>query len=310
VVRQRGQASLTRESTPQQYGSPVAEQPPPTPGAESSEPDSPSDHPKSEADEPSREKRGQGAEAQSPVPTLPAPEPPLKVELVEERKPLLPKEFWLAAVSIVATAIASVVTSWMTLRTSHQHDQQETVRQKVGFAQENERAQAEFRRSQQKEAYAGFANAANDLEAAIHVQVYAIVARYPNFHLYQTLTGNADVDTSYIALLHARNLASLFGSSDVRDAAIKVIDLATIDRDHVEAWDSNHPKNSPHIPSCKDLIDFTLDTQENDRRALESAIDHFNDVARTDLKIPSLPPKPPPDESIATAVGECAENVP
>jgi hypothetical protein len=247
-----------------------------------------------------------GADPPTQEPPSP-PEPPLKVELIQERKPRFPKEFWIAAVSIVATAIASVVATVMTLLTSNSHDKRESERQKASFTQENEHDQTKFRQDQQKEAYAGFANAASDLEAAIHQQVYAIVGKYPNFHLSKSLTGNADVDSSYIALLHARNLASLFGSTEVRNALIEVIDKATTDRDDVDIWDSQH-KNSSRIPSCNDLMLFTLQTQETDRQALESAIEHFNEVARADLRIPALGPKPPPHES--DSYGECAENAP
>jgi hypothetical protein len=205
------------------------------------------------------------------------------VSLVKKEK--RSNEFWLAIASSIVALIVGVIAAGSGWYTANHHDEQETIRQKVSFT-----------RSQQKEAYAAFINSASDLAMAIQLQVEAIQNRYPYFPYVPLLEGREDLKTSYTDFAHATNLAQLYGSSRVRDESNKVFDAAMQSRSTIADWEMNHPANGPNNASCPEVLAFVNETEFVNRQQLGNAIDRFNDAAREDLDISSLPPTSPPSQ--------------
>jgi hypothetical protein len=249
----------------------VAEPPTPAHGESSSGPGSPTDGTASE---------GNGA---SPV-------PPEKHEGASRRRPggligwwiSLSNEYRLALIAQIGAFIVALVAAGSGWFVGLQHDSNETSRQKTSFTA-----------SQQKDAYTSFLNAATDLAGAIDVESTAIINRYPYDKVDDALTTKTNVETSYTELMHAANLAELFGSHKVRDTANKVVDAAGQSRFHVMLWNESHPQGT-NYPTCPEVIQFIKQTKIEDSPQLYADIERFNEAAREDLDIPSLPPSPTP----------------
>jgi hypothetical protein len=204
--------------------------------------------------------------------------------LVQKKK--RPNEFWLALASTVVALVIGVIAAGSGWYTANQHDKQETIRQTVSST-----------RSQQKDAYVGFINSASDVAIAIQLQVKAIENRYP-FFLYSPIPeGKADLETKFIGLGHALDLAQLYGSARVRDQSNKVFEAAEQSRFVIIGWDIAHPASDPNSAPCPELLEFEKKT-ESDRQELGNAIDRFNDAAREDLGIPALPATSIPPEPL------------
>jgi hypothetical protein len=195
-------------------------------------------------------------------------------------------EFWLALASIIGAVVVSAIAAGSGWYTANHHDKQETMRQKVSSA-----------RSQQKQAYAGFINSASDLAIAIQLQVKAIENRYPYFLQSPIPEGKADVEARFTDFGHALDVAQLYGSAGVRDESNKVFDAAAQSRLIVVGWQVTHPDNAPNDAPCPELLEFENKTESN-RQKLANSIDRFNDAAREDLGIPSLPPTSTPPEPL------------
>ncbi|HZC90770.1 MAG TPA: hypothetical protein VE400_08940 [Mycobacterium sp.] len=209
--------------------------------------------------------------------------PKLDVPAKKEKRS---NEFWLALASTFVALVVGVIAVGSGWYTARQHDEQETTRQKDSLA-----------RSQQKEAYAGFINAASDLAIAIQIQVKAIENRYPFFPHSPFSEAKADLEPNFTDFGHALNLAQLWGSARVRDQSNKVFDAAAQSRSVVLGWEIFHPANGPADAPCPELLAFE-DTTERNRQQLGNAIDRFNDAAREDLGISSLPPTSTPPEPL------------
>jgi len=141
------------------------------------------------------------------------PTPPKLEVLVKKEK--RSNEFWLALASIIAALVVGAIAAGSGWYTANQHDEQETLRQKVSSPQ-----------LQQKEAYASFINSASDLAIAIQLQVKAIENRYPYFLHSPIPEGKAHVEARFTDFGHALDVAQLYGSARVRDASNKVFDAA------------------------------------------------------------------------------------
>jgi hypothetical protein len=212
-------------------------------------------------------------------PAPPARDVPVKMEKRSN-------EFWLALASIIAALVLGVIAAGSGWYTANQHDEQETMRQKVSST-----------RSQQKEAYVGFINSASDLAIAIQLQVKAIENRYPYFLHSPIPEGKADLEARFTDFGHALDLAQLYGSALVRDQSNKVFDAAAQSRLIIVGWDVTHPANAPDEAPCPELLAFENKTESN-RQQLANAIDRFNDAAREDLGISALPPTSTPPEPL------------
>jgi hypothetical protein len=151
--------------------------------------------------------------------------------------------------------------------------------------------------SQEKAAYAGFINSASDLAIAIQLHVKAIENHYPYFIHSPIPEGKADVEKSFTDFGHALDVAQLFGSARVRDQSNKVFDAAAQSRLIIVRWEMTYPADRPNDAPCPELLAFENKTELN-RQQLANAIDHFNDAAREDLGIPSLPPTSTPPEPL------------
>jgi hypothetical protein len=212
------------------------------------------------------------------------PAPPKPGVLIKKEK--RSNEFWLALASIIAALVVGAIAVGSGWYTANQHDKQATMRQKASSTQ-----------SQQKEAYAGFITSASDLAIAIQLQVKAIENRYPYFLHSPIPEGKADVEARFTDFGHALDVAQLYGSAHVRGASNKVFDAAAQSRLIIVGWDITHPANGPNDAPCPELLAFENKTELN-RQQLANAIDRFNDAAREDLGIPSLPPTSTPPEPL------------
>jgi hypothetical protein len=215
-----------------------------------------------------------GQSGSEPLASDPAP-PNSEVLAKKEKRS---NEFWLALASIIATLVIGSIAAGSGWYTANQHDEQATMRQKVSSTQ-----------SQQKEAYAGFINSASDVAIAIHLRVKAIENRYPYFLHSPIPEDKADIETTFTHFGHALDLAQLYGSAGVRDQSNKVFDAAAQSRLTVVGWEITYPANGPDDAPCPELLAFENKTESN-RQQLANAIDRFNDAARENLGIPSLPP--------------------
>jgi hypothetical protein len=195
-------------------------------------------------------------------------------------------EFWLALASIIAASVVGAIAAGSGWYTANQRDEQATMRQKVSSTQ-----------SQEKAAYAGFINSASDLAIAIQLHVKAIENQYPYFMHSPIPEGKADVEKSFTDFGHALDIAQLYGSARVRDQSNKVFDAAAQSRLIIVGWEINYPADRPNDAPCSELLAFENKTELN-RQQLANAIDHFNDAAREDLGIPSLPPTSTPPEPL------------
>ena len=194
----------------------------------------------------------------------------------------------ISQIGALVVAALAVAATWLT---ADHHDRQESDRQKVTFAQENERAQAAFRQSQQKDAYAGFANAATDISSALEARTWVIIGQYPYFHS-DLVEGNSDISASLKDLSHALNLVVIYGGLKTTKAAHDVYDAGAADYNEIANWNLGHPAGSP-MPTCREVLSFVKDTMIENEPALKNATDNFNNAAREELRIEPLPPSPP-----------------
>lgn len=222
-----------------------------------------------------------GGHPGSEPPNSASPTPEVRAD-----KKARPNEFWLALASIAVTLVVGVIAVGSGWYAAVQHDKQETIRQKIGAT-----------RSQQKDAYVGFINAASDVAIAIQLRVKAIENRYP-FFLYSPIPpGKPDLATTFTDFGHALDVAQLYGSARVRDLSNDVFHAAQQSRFVVIGWDITHPADDPNSAPCPELLEFEK-TTESDRQRLGNAIDRFNDAAREDLGIPALPATSTPPEPL------------
>jgi hypothetical protein len=263
-----------------QYGSPV-EEPTPAHDETSSGSASPTGERPSEGESTPAKPHG-GQSGSEPLASDPAP-PKLEVLVKEEKRS---NEFWLALASIIVALVVGAIAAGSGWYTANRHDEQATMRQKINFTQ-----------AQQKEAYAGFINAASDVAIAIQLRVKAIENRYPYFLHSLIPEGKADVEAKFTDFGHALDLAQLYGSARVRDDSNKVFDAAAQSRLIIVGWEVTHPDNGPNDAPCPELLEFENKTESN-RQQLANAIDHFNDAAREDLGIPPLPATSTPPEPL------------
>jgi hypothetical protein len=210
---------------------------------------------------------------------------PPKLEVLVKREKRS-NEFWLALASIIAALVVGVIAVGAGWYTANQHGEHETMHQKDSFI-----------RSQQKDAYAGFINSASDLAIAIQLRVKGIENQYPYFLHSPIPEGKADVEARFTDFGHALDLAQLYGSARVRDESNKVFDAAAQSRLIIVGWEVTHPDNGPDNAPCPELLEFENKTESN-RQQLANSIDRFNDAAREDLGIPSLPPTSTPPEPL------------
>jgi hypothetical protein len=219
--------------------------------------------------------------ASEPPASDPAP-PKLEVLVKKEKRS---NEFWLALASIIVALVGAIAagSGWYT---ANQHDEQETLRQKVSSPQ-----------SQKKEAFAGFINSASDLAIAIQLRVKGIENLYPYFLHTPIPEGKADVEARFTDFGHALDVAQLYGNARVRDESNKVFDAAAQSRLIIVGWEVTHPDNGPDNAPCPELLAFENKTESN-RQQLANSIDRFNDAAREDLGIPALPPTSTPPEPL------------
>jgi hypothetical protein len=218
--------------------------------------------------------------------TAPAPDtvpPTLEVLVKKERRS---NEFWLALASSIAALVVAAIAVGAGWYTANQHDEQQTMRQKISST-----------RSEQTAAYAGFINSSSDLAVAIQLQVKAIENRYPFFLFTPIQEDKADLESRFTDIGHALNSAQLYGGGRVRDESNKVFEAAAQSRSVIVGWGIAHPANDPNSASCPELLAFESKTDAN-RQQLANAIDRFNDAAREDLGISSLPPTSTPPEPL------------
>ena len=195
-------------------------------------------------------------------------------------------EFWLALASSVVALVVGAIGAGSGWYAANQHDKQETARQKLSST-----------RSQEKQAYASFLNSASDVAIAIQLQVKAIENRYPYFLHSPIPEDKADLEARFTDLGHSLDVAQLYGGVGVRDESNKVFQAAGQSRSVVIGWNMVHPANDPNSAPCPELLEFENKT-ESDRQQLGNAIDHFNDAAREDLGISSIPSTPIPPEPL------------
>lgn len=219
--------------------------------------------------------------AEPPVSNSARPEPEVLVEKAKRSN-----EFWLALASIVAALIIGAIGAGSGWYTATQHDKQETMRLQISST-----------RSHQQSAYVGFINSASDVAIAIHLRVKAIENRYPYFLHSPIPEGKADVETKFTDFGHALDLAQLYGGARTRDESNKVFNAAAQSRLVVVGWEATYPAGGPNDAPCPELLEFENKTETN-RQQLANAIDRFNDAAREDLGISSLPPTSTPPEPL------------
>jgi hypothetical protein len=215
--------------------------------------------------------------------TSPADEGRHEVPAKKEKRS---NEFWLALASTIVTLVVGAIAVGSGWYTVHQHDKQETMRQKLNST-----------RPEQKVAYAGFINSASDLAIAIQLRVKSIENLYPYFLHSPIPEGKADIEARFTDFGHKLDLAQLYGSAHVRDESNKVFAAAAQSRLIIVGWEVTHPDNGPDNAPCPELLEFENKTEVN-RQQLANSIDRFNDAAREDLGIPALPPTSTPPEPL------------
>jgi hypothetical protein len=258
------------------------EEPTPAHGETSPGATSPTGERPGEYTSPTPAKPDGGHSGSEPPASGPAP-PQLEVLVKKEKRS---NEFWLALASIIVALVVGAIAAGSGWYTANQHDKQETLRQKVNSTQ-----------SQQKHAYASFINSASDLAIAIQLQVKAIENRYPYFLHSPIPEGKANVEARFTDFGHALDVTQLYGSAHVRDESNKVFDAAAQSRLIIVGWQMTYPDNGPNDAPCLELLEFENKTESN-RQQLANAIDRFNDAAREDLGIRSLPPTSTPPEPL------------
>jgi hypothetical protein len=261
--------STPRDDEPSSARPSPADEPSPEGEETSSTPGKPVDQPTEESDE-------------SPVSEPPGSdaEPPKK-----QRRS---NEFWLATLGIAGTLLAAIAGGAATIASGVEHDNHDTKSAQVSFAHESQSAQTSFARTQQVAAYTGFVNSAGDLTQSLLYERNEDVNRYPYIAQRESLTPNSDREKSSYDFDHAFYEVSLFGSPRARDAADKAREISGRFSIYLITWEFEHPATAG-TPSCRAVVLF-LNNTDDLLMKLGAAIGRFQDVAREDLGIPSIPP--------------------
>jgi len=188
------------------------------------------------------------------------------------KKPRRSNEFWLAVLGIISTMVVGITGAVSTYLTGAEHDRQESIR-----------AQHDFARSQQVQAYTNFSNAVTDfVDASISewqtVKEQTMHFAAPAYHI----PAKHNLAEAFLNMLDANTAVVFNGSSDVQQAAHTIVDKADHVRGGFSKWEEEHLPGSPPATDEESASFFAHELKPY-YDELERAHDDFTAAARKDL---------------------------